>query len=161
LGTADLVTIPGGSLASAYHYGQQAFASGSFDANTPGQAQTSVHVLRTVTTTATTNELFLDGAGERMTIPSGQSWTYDILVVARSTTGGNSAGYQVLGVIENQRWHDILIGGGTKTVLGETFRPWDITVSADDTNDALVIKATGDTSTIRWVATVRTVEVVQ
>jgi hypothetical protein len=159
VGTADLVTIPGGSGASATHYGQQVYASGGF-ANVGGTAQTSTHVLRGTTTTSTLTELFLDGAGARMTIASGSSWTYDILVVARSS-GGNTAGYQLLGVIENNSGTTSLIGSGVKTVLGEDVSSWDVAVSADDTNDALVVKVAGDTSTIRWVATVRTAEVAQ
>jgi hypothetical protein len=158
VGTADLVTIPGGSGASATHYGQQAYASGGFG-NVVGTAQTSTHVLRGTTTTSSPTELFLDGSGARMTIPSGQSWTYDILVVARG--GGNSAGYHVRGVVENNGGTTSLVGSGLKDALGEDVVAWDVTVSADDTADALVIKATGDNSTIHWVATVRTVEVVQ
>ncbi|HJZ69336.1 MAG TPA: hypothetical protein VKF81_14530 [Blastocatellia bacterium] len=52
------------------------------------------------------------------------------------------------------------VRGGIKQVLGANDPFWDVNVEADDTNDALVIKATGvGSTTIRWVATVRTVEV--
>jgi hypothetical protein len=157
--TGSFSTVPGGVLAHARSYGQVAHASGSFDAGVIGQAQASEYVLRGVTTNSTPTELFLDNVAARMSVPSGQSWTFNILVVARSTTGGNTAGYQVLGVIENNGGTTSLVGSASKTVLGEDVPAWDITVSADDTNDALVIKATGDNSTIRWVATVRTAEV--
>jgi hypothetical protein len=36
---------------------------------------------------------------------------------------------------------------------------WNVAVEADDTNDALVINVTGPSNEVRWVATVRTVEV--
>ena len=157
--TGSYSTIPGGWLAHARSYGQVAHASGSFDAGVIGQAQASEYVLRGVTTNSTPTELFLDNVAARMTVTSGQSWTFNILVVARSTTGGNTAGYQVSGVIENNGGTTSLVGSASKTVFGEDVAAWDITVSADDTNDALVIKATGDNSTIRWVATVRTAEV--
>jgi hypothetical protein len=45
----------GGYGAAATNGGQLAYASGLFDE--PGNAQTSVHVLRTTTTGAVTNEL--------------------------------------------------------------------------------------------------------
>jgi hypothetical protein len=154
-------TVPGGAAAYARLYGQVAHANGGFGVggNGTGQAQASEYILRGVTTTSTPTELFLDNAAARMTVPSGQSWTFNILVVARGTTGGNTAGYQVAGVIENNGGTTSLVGSASKTVLGEDVPAWDITVSADDTNDALVINATGDNSTIRWVATVRTAEV--
>jgi hypothetical protein len=49
----------------------------------------------------------------------------------------------------------------TKTTLGEDDPVWDVDVVADNVNDALVIKGFSNTSsdTIRFVATVRTVEV--
>ena len=53
------------------------------------------------------------------------------------------------------------IGTPTKTTLGEDDPVWDVDLVADDANDALVIKGFSNSSgdTIRFVATVRTVEV--
>jgi hypothetical protein len=157
---APLSTIPGGAGAVASKYGQLAYASGSFAGNfaTGGDAQMSMYVLRNSTTNSTQTEVFLDGGSSRMGLSSGSSWTFDILIVGRNSTG-DSAHYQIVGGIKNDSGTTVFVGTPVKTVLGEDVAGWDVTVSADDTNDALVIKVTGDSSTIRWVATVRTVEV--
>jgi hypothetical protein len=150
-------TVPGGTRASASLFGQFAYASGAFGAT--GDAQTSLFVLRKSTTNATQTELFLDGATARLTVAAGRTMTFDILVAARSTTG-QSAGYHILGVIENDAGTTSLIGAPVITTLGEDVAAWDVIVAADNVNDALAIKVTGAASTsIRWVATVRTAEV--
>ena len=153
---ADYATIPGGRHAQAAHYGQFAYASGRFA--TVGDAQTSVYVLRRTTSSATQAEMFLDGASLRMTVPDGASWTFEALVVARSSTG-DSAGYRLIGVVEN-------VGGAmagsyqATQVLREDVAAWDVSASTDNVNDALIIQVTGAAATtIRWVASVRTVEV--
>lgn len=52
------------------------------------------------------------------------------------------------------------MGGITKTALAEDTAAWDVDVLADDANDALVIKVTGEAAkTINWVARVTTAEV--
>ena len=64
------------------------------------------------------------------------------------------------GVIENVSGTTALVGTLTKITLGEDAPAWDANAEADNTNDALVIKVSGAASTtIRWVATVRTAEV--
>jgi hypothetical protein len=149
-------TVPGGRDAVASHYGEMAYASGDFGA--AGDAQASLYVLRNETSDATETELFLDGNDDRLTVASGRTLTFDIMVAARSD-GGDSAGYRAEGVIDND--------GGTMTLIASTLTElegaeadWTVTVEADDTFDALVIKVTGAASTnIRWVATVRTAEV--
>jgi hypothetical protein len=150
-------TIPGGAGASATKLGQLAYASGSFAA--AGDAQTSVYVLRGTSSGGSQLELFLDGVSRRMTIPSGATWSFDILVVGR-TNGGKSGGYHLQGLIENVSGSTQIIASVTKTVLGEDDTAWDATALADDTADALAVKVTGKAGdTIRWVATVRTAEV--
>jgi hypothetical protein len=95
-----------------------------------------------------------------MAIPVGATWTFDILVSARSSTG-NSAGYRILGVIENNGGTTAIVGSAPTTTIAEDISTWDVAVSADNTADALVIKVTGDATNVRWVATVRTTEVKQ
>ncbi len=149
-------TVPGGYQAAATHHGEMAYASGMFASN--GDAQTSVYVLRSTSTTADLTELFLDGSSERLTIANNRTLTFDILVVARSS-GGTSAGYNIVGVIENSGGNTALIGPPGK-ISSEEDPSWDANAVADDTNDALQIRVTGAAgTTIRWVATVRTVEV--
>lgn len=156
-GGATGVTIPGGQYASATNYGQQAYASGAF-ANS-GDAQTSTYVVRNTTTSATQTELYLDGSGALMQLPDNTTWTFDILVTGRSSTGGNSGSWQILGCIEKTSGTTSIVGGVSVTSIAQTVPTWSVTADADNTDGALVVNVTGDTSTIRWVATVRTAEV--
>jgi len=171
IASGDWATIPGGYKAAASLYGQLAYASGSFtglccDAQGRGDAQTSVYVLRQITTALTPTELYLDGGYEspnpnqRLTLASGRTYAFSILVAAETSGGSQGAGYKIEGVIKNAGGTMSFIGTPTTTVLGEDNSSWDVQVAADDTNKALVIKAIGAASTtIRWVATVRTTEV--
>ncbi len=151
-------TVPGGVHASATHWGEMAYAGGRFAAT--GDAQTSVYVLRRSSSGTTLTELFLDGSSQRLTIASGRTVTFDILIVGRENDNGESAGYRVLGVIENVGGTTTIVGSVSPTVLGKDDASWNVTVDADDTNDALRIRVQGGTGdSVRWVATVRTVEV--
>jgi hypothetical protein len=153
---AECATIPGGRYARATAYGQMAYASGPFSGL--GDAQTSVFVARGTTSGLMTGELFLDGASKRMTVPVNTTWTFEILVVARSTAG-EVAGYTINGLI-NGAGNTTSLPGFTVNTIYESDPNWGVSVSADDVNDALVIRATGNTGdTIRWVASIRTAEV--
>jgi len=64
------------------------------------------------------------------------------------------------GIIENDDGVTSFIGVPSVIAMGEDRPAWEVAVTADNTNDALVITVTGEADfTIRWVATVRTVEV--
>ena len=152
-------TVPGGRGGLASLHGQMAHASGLFSAF--GDAQTSEFVLRQATTNDTPTELFLDGTDDRLTLGSGRTFSFEALIVARTANaGGESAGYRVTGLIENVGGATAFVGSPTVTVLGEDNPAWDLTVEADDPNNALVLEATGvAATTIRWVAMVQTAEV--
>ena len=156
---AQFATIPGGLQAQAISYGQQAYASGQFVTN--GDAQSSLYVLRASTTGLVTNEMFLDGAGKRMKVPANGTWTFDILLTAHNN-GVSSAGYHFTGVIENLGGGFIgFVGTPVKVVLAEDFAGWDANIVADTVNNALTINVTGSNgTTVRWVASVRTAEVI-
>ena len=149
-------TVPGGRYANASHYGEMAYASGSFAAT--GDAQASLYVLRRTSTGTAYTELFLDGSGQRITIPDNRAMAFEILVVGHDNTDNQAAGYRFWGIIKNV--------GGTVSFVESVDKSqkddddsWDARVQADDTNDALVIEARGNNETVRWVATVRTSEV--
>ena len=157
--TADYSTICGGRNAKADKYGQRAHASGMFAAQ--GDIQTSVLVARRSTTTATPAELFLDGSAARCTIAADTTWAFRIMVVARRTDADNeSAAYEFVGCIDNNAGVTALVGSVTTTVVAEDNVGWDCAVTADDTNDALIITVTGEAGkTIRWVARIELTEV--
>lgn len=141
----------------------EAFANGKFA--TAGDAQQMMFVLRNVTSSATTTELFLDGATAtlRAAMPNNSLWTFSILVAARRTDAtGGGAGYKFEGVIRKDATaaSTTLVGTPAKSVLGETNVGWDAAVIADTTNGSLRINVTGEAAkTIRWVATVTATQV--
>ncbi len=148
--SGQYATVGGGYAAAATHYGEQAYASGFSSAY--GDAQTSVYVLRR----SGAGELFLNGSSERLTIASNRRLTFDILVIAGDNSAPrNSAGYRINGLIENSGGTTVFVGTPAVTILGEDQATWNVSVTANDTYDALVITATG---TARWVATARTIE---
>jgi hypothetical protein len=156
--TGSYGTIPGGSQAVSANYGQMAYASGGFATN--GDAQTSVYVCRGTTSDATTNELFLDGLAQRMTMPTNSTWTFDVLVSGRASNG-NSAGFQILGTAENNNGVTAFLTTPTKVLANKDIATWDANMYASGTNGALIVRVTGGAATsIRWVATVRTTEVI-
>lgn len=158
---AAYAAVLGGANANARLHGQTAHASGRFIVN--GDAQASAYICRAVTSDNLETELFLDGSGRRIEVPNNSTWTFDILVTARGTARGTnaaSAGYQLRGVIQNNDGITSFLGTPVITTLAETSYAWDATVVADEANKSLAIKVTGEVeSSIRWVASVRTVEV--
>lgn len=152
-------SVASGRDAKADKYGQKSHASGKFSA--VGDCQVSDFVLRGTTTNNTQTEIFLDGSSGRMTIPSDTTWAFDVLIAARRSDADNeSAAYQISGCIDNNAGTTALVGTNSGLTTNEDNVLWDASVLADDTNDALVIKVTGETSkTVKWVAHVRAVQV--
>ena len=148
-----------GRDAAATHYGERAQASGKFSAQ--GDAQTFTVTMRRQTTNATPSSLLLDGSSLRLTIPTDTTWAFRILAVARRTDADDeSAAYQLLGCIDNNAGTVALVGSVTKTVIAEDTAAWDFNASADNTNKALTVTATGENSkTINWVARVEATQV--
>lgn len=153
-------TVSGGSQAVANLYGQDAYAAGRFAAD--GDAQTSVLVARRSTTDATQSELFLNGSSERMVLADQDCWLFKVYIVARRQDANNEgAAWEISGCIDRNGTSTALIGAINKTVIADdSSGTWDVTAEADDTNEALVIKVTGEAAkTIRWVARIELTEV--
>lgn len=150
--------IAHGRQAVASHYGQSAHGGTRFSAD--GDAQASRFVVKASTTNNTQTEMLL-GDSSRLTMANDTTWTFDALITARRTDADNeSAGYRIIGVIDNNANTVALVGSVTVTTIGEDTSAWDVTAQADNTNKALVFKVTGENAkTIRWVGHVQTVEV--
>lgn len=152
-----------GTFSSANQYGMLAHCVSTFQ--TTGDAQYERYMQRRVTTNSTATELSNDGnapaASTRIAIASDSTYAFEALVVARRTDADNeSAGYKITGVIDNNAGTTALVGTPTVTILAEDTAAWDIAVTADNTNDALVFTVTGENAkTIRWVATVHLTKV--
>ncbi|KKM14919.1 hypothetical protein LCGC14_1701230, partial [marine sediment metagenome] len=138
--------------------GEFAFASGEFAAQS--DAHTSVFVLRNSTTDATQTEIFSDGSAGDISVPSDCTVSFRINIVARQTDAdGVSAGYLITGVIDNNAGTTALVGSVTTTTVGEDVAGWDVTATADDTNDGINILVTGAVGdAVQWVARVEVVE---
>ena len=156
-------SVVGGLYAKAYLYGQHAYASGRFSAT--GDAQGSRLVARNTTSGTTPADLFLDGVDDKLVLPANTSWGATINIVGRTTdagTGAEQSGYYELKCLikRDGASNTTLVGSVTKTVLAEDDATWDVTVSADDTNEALDISCTGGSGdNVRWVATIQLTEV--
>lgn len=149
-------TIPGGNRAKTTHYGEMAYASGSF--SSLGDAQASLYVLRRETTSdGIWQDLYLDGSGTLLILSGNRTVTFDVEIAARSS-GGESAGYHCWGAFE-------LVGtittplGSSCWAHGEDDAAWDVRISVDQTYDALLVQVMGHGESIRWVAVMRTAEV--
>ncbi|MFW6135934.1 MAG: hypothetical protein ACOC7N_03840 [Chloroflexota bacterium] len=99
----------------------------------------------------------LDGSAAQLTVTSGHTVAFDILVVGR-TSASESGGYSIQGLIENVGGNTTLIGSSV-TTIAEDDAEWDAQVVADNANHALKVQVRGNLETIRWVATVRALEV--
>lgn len=114
------------------------------------------------TANATLTEIFLGSiSNERFTIQSSSVLYFKIMIVARDVTNQDVAAYKVEGVIKRDGSNNTTLVNSTKTIIYEDDASWDITVSADDTNEALVIKVNGDAShSVIWGAKLEGIEVI-
>jgi len=152
-------TISGGAWADANLHGQKTHAAGRFSVK--GDAQTSILVARNITTTNAATELFLDGSSTRLTLVDQDAWVFKIYIIGRRTDADNEgAAYEFTGAIDRNGSTTALIGTRTKNIIAEDNASWDAEVDADDTNEALRIRVTGENlKTIRWVARIELTEV--
>lgn len=134
-------------------------AAGRFAAN--GDAQRVEFCLRNKTTNNTATTLFLDGSSTRLAITSGKVLAATCLIVGIKSDGSAVANYVRRVVIKNVGGTTSLVG--TVETIGTDIEDnalTDVTITADNTNDALQIDVTGITGeTWRWVAVVEGLEI--
>ena len=148
-----------GYNASATRLGQYAAAAGKFAAD--GDAQAVRFVVRNKTTNTTPTTLFIDGSSTRLTITSGKILFANVLISGIKSDGSAAACFRRKVAIKNVGGTTSLVG--TVETIGtdiEDNASTDVTITADNTNDALQIDVTGITSeTWRWVAVVEGLEI--
>lgn len=148
-------TIPGGSFAQTNSYGQQAYASGVFENN--GDAQACTYVLRNNTFGTGTFQLYLDGSGEEITIPTRGAITFKVTVIGRSPT--DTGGFIINGVAHEDSGALIVDTTQTEFTLLPGSWPADPLVEGDLSARKLHINVQGATDTsILWVARVDSIE---
>lgn len=153
-----------GRDAIADRQGQIAHNSGtSFAAD--GDAQRTVTTLMVSTTDGNATEMTIDGAAaaasNRFTLDDESTLDCFIMISARRDTGVEHASFIRRVLIERTAGTTALVG--SVSTIGSDIGSnggsppagWGVSISADDTNDNLVIDVTGASSTnIRWYATI-------
>lgn len=152
-------TIIGGLGANAPRYGQVSHASGAFAAI--GDAQHTILIARTITIDNTPTTLKLDGNSALITIEN-HSMLSAIVNITGTTDSGSKISHYIRKVsIKNSGLITSLVG--SVSTIGtdvEDDAAYDVTITADDANDALDIKVTGKIGeTIQWIAVIDAIEI--
>ena len=134
---------------------------------TIGSAQSALLVISRQTTDATATVLCSDSSAasgtNQVILPNNSAYYFTGEIVAGVTGGGNTKGWNIAGVIKRGANAAATSIVGTATVTSSYAdagaSTWAVTATADTTNGVLKITVTGQASTtIRWVAQIRTTE---
>ena len=148
------------SVTSPLHIGTT-FQTGS------GNFQAEGKVLYASTTSATPVVLTTDGnaagASNQINLPNNSAYTFSIMITARQQASGgtSTSSWKIEGIArrEGTAATTTLINSALTTFANPS--SWAIAVSADTTNGAVAITATGAASTnIRWTASAQTAETI-
>jgi hypothetical protein len=152
-----------GEQAAARHYGAFVWSSGRF--NIQGDCQVGKYILRTVTTNNFLRDLTLDGpvGTSALILPDNSTWTFTATVTAHRTDGNDGhAGWIIKGVIYRDSGAGSVAFQGVPVVetISRSNQEWTINTVANNVNGSLGFTVQGESGkTIRWVASVETVEV--
>lgn len=137
-----------------------AYAAGGFTAaEGVGDSQYVRWVLRNKTTDGTTATTLFAGNNDRCLLTSGKVLHATVHVVGAKSDGSAVAVYQRQVAIKNVGGTTSLVGS-VNTIGSDTAAGTSLSITADNTNDALDVQVTGIAAeTWRWVATVVGVEV--
>jgi hypothetical protein len=170
----SFIRAPGGqSVALGYGSATQTFGKFAFSGQGNrgfawGYSQLGMYVLSIDTTSVTPAILTTDNSGANLSttqviLSDNSAYSFSGTIVARRQAAGGtqSAAWRVEGLIRRES------GVGTTTLVSSAINTisnvpgWAIALTADTTNGALAITATGAATTnIRWVATIQTSEVI-
>ena len=112
------------------------------------------------TANATPVEMFLgETANQRFTINPESVVSFTIRIGARDNVANEVASYKIEGLIKRDGAGNTVLSWSSKTVEYEDDASWDVAVTADDTNEALIITVTGDaTNPVRFAGRIDEVE---
>ena len=153
-----------GVFATSKNQGQFSYNSG-YTGFGQGAAQTGMTVLVQFTTTATPAALTVDrlaaGLSNQVTLNNNAAYAFTGTIVARQSAanGTASAAWTVEGLIRREaNAASTVLVASTVTAISNV-PGWAIALTADTTNGALTVTATGAASTnVRWVGTISTTE---
>ena len=120
-------------------------------------ASYKLHVLYNTTTDNTPTELFSDGASTRITLTDDTTMMFEADIVGRESTGTDHCAFRLQGVIDKTNATTVVINTVNETVVAQTDATWEVSITADDINDAIAVTVTGNNDTIRWTGFVKTV----
>ena len=97
--------------------------------------------------------------GQRFTINPESAVSFTIRIAARDNVSNHVASYKIEGLIKRDGVDNTVLAWSNKTVEYEDDATWDVDVTADDTNEALIITVTGDdTNPTRFAGRIDEVE---
>jgi hypothetical protein len=108
-----------------------------------------------VTTDVTETEIFLGGtSNQRATVLASSAFMFKFTVIAYNVTDNVGSTWNIMGGIKRDASNNTSLIGSvskTQTSFDVAGAAWDVTVTADDTNEALKVTVTGAAGkTIRW-----------
>jgi len=163
---ATFAIVLGGLYGKADKYSQVVNSSGRFAAvgDAQGTIQMVVRIPRASHTLNQWYELFPAGGvgGPDVTIPASTAWSVYCLVVGITQFSTQQWGYEITGLIEHGGGGVVTVRQQTTLNLFESDANYNAQIAADNVNKALEVQVrrTGGVDyDIRWVATIRTVEV--
>lgn len=165
---SGIFSLATGNESQASRRGEHAHANGNFA--TAGDSQVSRFVLSNQTTDASGTPLYLDGttASTRLTLPSNSTLAFHIRVIGTQTGGaagteGDIHHFTAEGTINNIGGTTAIKGAVAVTTIDNDAAAagWTVGVTADNTNDALIVTCTGEVNkNINWVAYVEAVQTI-
>lgn len=165
IGTGSFTGATTGNLTltdASVRFGTATFTTGKIvvDNTSNTAVDYSMYVLYATTSNATQTELFLNNSSTRIALPENTTMMFEADVVGRDSTGTKHCAVRLQGVIDRTTNSTVIINTVNETIIAETDEGWSATAIADDTNDTVAIKVTGESgSTIRWTAFVKTVSI--
>lgn len=162
LGSGAGSVVAFGRYVNATFTGSLNYSSGSNNGSPAagaGDAQAISVVLRAVTTNASATEMFVN-TSERLVVPADGAWCFTAHVIGKNISTNETSGYIRAGVIERNGSTTAIVGSIT-SIHSAADGSTAISVTADDTNESLLIQVTGVLyNTYWWVARVDLVQVI-
>jgi len=147
---------------TSYVAGAATFDAGKVIFNNQNFSSVShvVYVLYGTTSNGTQTELFLDPSSTRITLGNNTTMLFEVDIVGRNISGTKHSVIKLEGVVDKTSNNTVLINTTNQTIYAQVNNTWAVVVEADDTNDTIVVKVTGESAeAIKWTAFVKTTSI--
>jgi len=120
----------------------------------------SMYVLYGSTSNGTQTELFLDPSSTRITLENNTTMMFEVDIIGRNILGTKHSVIKIQGVVDRTSNNTVLINTNNQTIFAQVDNTWAVVVEADNTNDTIAVKVTGEVGqTIKWTAFVKTTSI--